>query len=149
MSLVRFRSWAPLVFIVFFYIHIIDVRGHPIKRTCRNSQVSPLAILLLKNNSLSAIFGSMKTIAYSKAAAKALRKMQPKRAAAIVAKVEAFANGEMVDLKKLQGSEFFRIRVWQDRVINDQTMQVLVIIRPAHAATSMTNRRPPWVKSRN
>ena len=91
----------------------------------------------------------MKTIAYSKAAAKALRKMQPKRAAAIVAKVEAFANGVSVDLKKLQGSEFFRIRVWQDRVINDQTMQVLVIIRPAHAATSMTNRRPPWVKSRN
>ncbi|CAN7173321.1 hypothetical protein LJR224_000312 [Rhizobium leguminosarum] len=43
----------------------------------------------------------MKKIAYSKAAAKALRKMQPKRAAAIV------ANGEMVDLKKLQGSEFF------------------------------------------
>ncbi|MGO4113009.1 cytotoxic translational repressor of toxin-antitoxin stability system [Rhizobium leguminosarum] len=64
----------------------------------------------------------MKKIAYSKAAAKALRKMQPKRAAAIV------ANGEMVDLKKLQGSEFFRIRVGQDRVIiDDQTMQVLVI----------------------
>jgi mRNA interferase RelE/StbE len=70
----------------------------------------------------------MKRIAYSKAAAKALRKMQPKRAAAIVAKVEAFANGETVDLKKLQGSDFFRIRVGQDRVvIDDQTMQVLVI----------------------
>ncbi|MBY5316155.1 type II toxin-antitoxin system RelE family toxin [Rhizobium leguminosarum] len=64
----------------------------------------------------------MKRIAYSKAATKALRKMQPKRAAAIV------ANGETVDLKKLQGSEFFRIRVGQDRVIiDDQTMQVLVI----------------------
>ncbi|MBY5841431.1 cytotoxic translational repressor of toxin-antitoxin stability system [Rhizobium leguminosarum] len=70
----------------------------------------------------------MKKIAYSKAATKALRKMQPKRAAAIVAKVEAFANGETVDLKKLQGSDFFRIRVGQDRVIiDDQTLQVLVI----------------------
>ncbi|WP_029875648.1 cytotoxic translational repressor of toxin-antitoxin stability system [Rhizobium leguminosarum] len=64
----------------------------------------------------------MKKIAYSKAAMKALRKMQPKRAAAIV------ANGETVDLKKLQGSDFFRIRIGQDRVIiDDQTMQVLVI----------------------
>lgn len=70
----------------------------------------------------------MKKIAYSKDAAKALRKMQPKRAAAIVAKVEAFARGEAVDLKKLQGSEFYRIRVGQDRVIvDDQTMLVLVI----------------------
>jgi mRNA interferase RelE/StbE len=64
----------------------------------------------------------MKRIAYSKAATKALRKMQSKRAAAII------ANGEPVDLKTLQGSEFFRIRVGQDRVIiDDQTMQVLVI----------------------
>ncbi|MGO7353347.1 hypothetical protein ACCS66_01240 [Rhizobium ruizarguesonis] len=47
-----------VVFIVFFYIRIIDARGHPIERTCRISQISPLAILLLKNNSLSAIFGA-------------------------------------------------------------------------------------------
>nr|WP_245339492.1 hypothetical protein [Rhizobium sp. CIAT894] len=74
------------------------------------------------------LYSIMKKIAYSKAAVKALRKMQQKRAAAIVAKVEAFANGETVDLKKLQGSEFFRIRVGQDRVIiDDQTMQVLVV----------------------
>jgi mRNA interferase RelE/StbE len=70
----------------------------------------------------------MKEIAYSKDATKALRRMQPKRAAAIVAKVEAFARGEPVDLKKLQGSEFFRIRVGQDRVIIDeQTLTVLVV----------------------
>ncbi|MBB4432530.1 mRNA-degrading endonuclease RelE of RelBE toxin-antitoxin system [Rhizobium esperanzae] len=75
--------------------------------------------------------------------------MQPKRAAAIVAKVEAFANSEPVDLKKLQGSEFFRIRVGQDRVIiDDQTMQVIVI-KPARVATSITNRRPSWVKFRH
>ncbi|MEZ2223715.1 type II toxin-antitoxin system RelE/ParE family toxin [Rhizobium sp. RCC_161_2] len=70
----------------------------------------------------------MKKIAYSKDATRALRKMQANRAAAIVAKVEAFARGEVVDLKKLQGSEFFRIRVGQDRVIiDDQTMLVLVV----------------------
>nr|WP_246711401.1 hypothetical protein [Rhizobium leguminosarum] len=85
----------------------------------------------------------MKKIAYSKAAAKALRKMQPKRAAAIV------ADGETVDLKKLQGSDFFRIRVGQNRVIIDIRPCRSSLSRPAHAATSMTNRRPPWVKSRN
>ena len=70
----------------------------------------------------------MKKIAYSKDATKTLRKMQPKRAAAIMAKVAAFANGETVDLKKLEGSDFYRIRVGQDRVIiDDQTMTVLVI----------------------
>ncbi|NEI20559.1 hypothetical protein GUK30_14185 [Rhizobium leguminosarum] len=41
-----------------FYIRIIDARGHPMEKTCRISHVSPLAILLLKNNSLSAIFDS-------------------------------------------------------------------------------------------
>lgn len=70
----------------------------------------------------------MKKITYSKDATKALRKMQPKRAAAIVAKISAFAKGETVDVKKLEGSDFFRIRVGQDRVIiDDQTMTVLVI----------------------
>jgi len=54
--------------------------------------------------------------------------MQMKRRAAIVAKVDAFARGEKVDIKKLVGSEFFRIRVGQDRVIiDDQGVVVLVM----------------------
>ncbi len=70
----------------------------------------------------------MKKIAYSKDATRALRKMQAKRASAIIAKVEAFARGDTVDLKKLQGGDFFRIRVGQDRVIiDDQSMTVLVV----------------------
>jgi mRNA interferase RelE/StbE len=54
--------------------------------------------------------------------------MQPKRAKAIVAKVEAYAAGERVDVKRLQGSEFFRIRVGDDRVIIDDQNNVVDVI---------------------
>jgi len=54
--------------------------------------------------------------------------MQSKRRAAIFAKVDAFARGEKVDIKKLQGSRFYRIRVGQDRVIiGDQGVVILVL----------------------
>ena len=70
----------------------------------------------------------MKRAVYSKAAEKSLVRMQKKRRVAIVAKVDAFARGEKVDIKKLVGSEFFRIRVGQDRVIiDDQGVVVLVM----------------------
>jgi mRNA-degrading endonuclease RelE of RelBE toxin-antitoxin system/antitoxin component HigA of HigAB toxin-antitoxin module len=70
----------------------------------------------------------MKPLAYSKDAVKALRKMQPKGRLAVLTRVEAFANGERVDVKKMQGSEFVRIRVGDDRVIIDeQTATVLVV----------------------
>lgn len=70
----------------------------------------------------------MKRVVYSKAAEKSLARMQPKRRAAIFAKVDAFARGELVDIKKLSGSDLYRIRVGQDRVIiDDQGVVVLVI----------------------
>lgn len=70
----------------------------------------------------------MKRVVYSKAAEKSLARMQPKRRAAIFAKVDAFARGETVDIKKLSGSDFHRIRIGPDRVIiNDQGVVVMVI----------------------
>ncbi|WP_152009493.1 cytotoxic translational repressor of toxin-antitoxin stability system [Hoeflea sp. EC-HK425] len=70
----------------------------------------------------------MKRVVYSKTAEKSLARMQPKRRAAIFAKVDAFARGEQVDIKKLSGSDLYRIRVGQDRVIiDDQGVVVLVI----------------------
>ncbi|MGJ8571691.1 MAG: type II toxin-antitoxin system RelE family toxin [Hoeflea sp.] len=70
----------------------------------------------------------MKRVVYSKAAERSLARMQMKRRAAIVAKVDAFARREKVDIKKLVGSEFYRIRVGQDRVIiDDQGVVVLVL----------------------
>ena len=70
----------------------------------------------------------MKTIRYTKAAMKSIQRMQPKRRNAIIAKIEAFAAGETVDLKKLQGSPYFRIRVGSDRIIlDDQGLIVMVI----------------------
>jgi mRNA interferase RelE/StbE len=70
----------------------------------------------------------MKHVIYSKAAERSLARMQPKRRAAIFAKVEAFARGENVDIKKLAGSSLFRIRVGRDRVIiDDQGFVVMVV----------------------
>ena len=70
----------------------------------------------------------MKRVEYSKAATKVLDRMQPRRREAIRSKVDAFARGDRVDLKKLKGSTLLRIRVGDDRVIIDeQTMLVLVV----------------------
>jgi mRNA interferase RelE/StbE len=70
----------------------------------------------------------MKRVVYSKAAEKSLDRMQPKRRQAIRAKVDAYARGETVDIKRLVGSDLFRIRVGDDRVIvDDQGMIVMVI----------------------
>jgi mRNA interferase RelE/StbE len=70
----------------------------------------------------------MKRVEYSKAATKVLDRMQPRRREAIRSKVDAFARGDRVDLKKLKGSTLLRIRVGDDRVIIDeQTMLVIVV----------------------
>lgn len=70
----------------------------------------------------------MKKVEYSRAASKVLDRMQPKRRQAIRSKVDAFARGERVDVKKLTGSHLLRVRVGNDRIIIDeQTMLVLVV----------------------
>jgi mRNA interferase RelE/StbE len=70
----------------------------------------------------------MKAIQYSRDAKKSLDRMRPKRRLAIIAKLEAYARGESVDIKKMQGSQYYRIRVGQDRVIiDDQGIVVMVI----------------------
>ncbi|MBB4007131.1 type II toxin-antitoxin system RelE family toxin [Allorhizobium taibaishanense] len=70
----------------------------------------------------------MKRVEYTKAATKVMDRMQPKRRDAIRLKVDAFARGERVDVKKLKGSPLLRIRVGDDRVILDeQTMLVIVV----------------------
>lgn len=70
----------------------------------------------------------MKTVAISKQADKALQAMQPKRRAAIIEKVKAYARGERVDINKLQGEDLYRIRVGQDRVIIDDQGQIVLVI---------------------
>lgn len=70
----------------------------------------------------------MKRIVYSHQAIQSLGRMQPKRRAAIFARLEAYARGERVDIRKLVGTPYHRIRVGQDRVvINDQGLVVNVI----------------------
>lgn len=70
----------------------------------------------------------MKRVVYSKSAEKSLARMQPKRRDAIRAKVNAYARGETVDIKKLVGTDFNRIRVGQDRVIIDDEGVVVLVI---------------------
>ncbi|MDF1608500.1 cytotoxic translational repressor of toxin-antitoxin stability system [Hoeflea sp. YIM 152468] len=70
----------------------------------------------------------MKAIVYSRDAKKSLDRIQPKRRAAILSRIEAYARGESVDIKKMQGSNYHRIRIGQDRVIiDDQGVVVMVI----------------------
>lgn len=70
----------------------------------------------------------MKEITYTQDARKSLRQMQPKRRAAILAKLEAYARGERVDLKKMTGKPYFRIRVGQDRVVIDDLGRVILVV---------------------
>lgn len=71
----------------------------------------------------------MKIVTVSREADKALQKMQPKRRAAIIEKVKAYARGEPVDIKKLAGSKMYRIRAGQDRVIIDDQGVIVMIVK--------------------
>jgi mRNA interferase RelE/StbE len=70
----------------------------------------------------------MKPVIYTKLAQKSIDRMQPKRRHAIKAKVDAFARGERVDVKKLTGDGLVRIRVGNDRVIIDEETNLVVVI---------------------
>ena len=70
----------------------------------------------------------MRRLIYSPAALKSLGRMQPKRSAAIVAKLEAYAGGAVVDIRKLKGNDLYRIRVGGDRVIIDDKGVVIMVI---------------------
>lgn len=71
----------------------------------------------------------MKDIAYSKDALKALRKYRGKVAVAIVAKIEAYRDGEKVDIKTMKGTNLKRIRVGDFRVILNENDEVISIIQ--------------------
>jgi len=67
-------------------------------------------------------------VEYARAASKVLDRMQPKRRAAIRTKVDAFARGERVDVKKLKGSQLLRLRVGDDRVIIDEKTMLVIVV---------------------
>ncbi|WP_246041411.1 type II toxin-antitoxin system RelE family toxin [Peteryoungia ipomoeae] len=72
--------------------------------------------------------GRMKEVVVSQRADKALQSMQPKRRLAIIAKVKAYARGERVDIKKMKGMPFWRIRVGDDRVIIDDQGRIVLVV---------------------
>ena len=69
----------------------------------------------------------MKMNRYSKQSTRILRRIQPKQRAVIIAKINAYGAGEDVDVKRLSGSEFLRIRVGQWRVLIDDDGIVIVV----------------------
>lgn len=70
----------------------------------------------------------MKTVIVSRLADKALQRMQPKRRSAILEKVNAYARGDPVDIKKMKGFSLYRIRVGQDRVIIDDQGTIVMVM---------------------
>ncbi len=72
---------------------------------------------------------AMKQIVITREAQKSLSLMQPKRRAAIYAKLDAYALGQPVDIKKLEGRAYYRIRVGRDRVIIDDQGRVVMVIK--------------------
>ena len=71
----------------------------------------------------------MKTIIVGREAQKSLDRMQLKRRAAIIAKLDDYAQGRPVDIKKMTGSDYFRIRVGQDRVVIDDQGRVVMVVK--------------------
>ncbi len=71
---------------------------------------------------------AMKQIVITREAQKSLSLMQPKRRAAIYATLDAYALGQPVDIKKLQGRDYYRIRVGRDRVIIDDQGRVVMVV---------------------
>ena len=71
----------------------------------------------------------MKTIIVGREAQKSLDRMQLKRRAAIIAKLDDYAQGLPVDIKKMKDSDYFRIRVGQDRVIIDDHGRVVMVVK--------------------
>lgn len=74
----------------------------------------------------------MKTITYTTAAAKALRKMPANTAKRVVAKIKAYAAdpaSQVNNTKALKGREGIRLRVGDWRVIMDDQGAVLAVLK--------------------
>jgi mRNA interferase RelE/StbE len=73
----------------------------------------------------------MKTVAYTRTAIKALRKMPEKDSKAVMAKMDNYAAGGGEDVKALQGSDLFRLRHGNWRAIFGQDGTVLTVFNVA------------------
>ncbi len=71
----------------------------------------------------------MKQVRYSKQAAKMLKAMQPDITLRIVNTIDTFARGKSVDIKKMTGTTYSRIRVGKWRIIIDEVDIVVLIVK--------------------
>ena len=77
----------------------------------------------------------MKRVTYTATALKDLRRMGAVEQKRVVAKIKQYASdpGSLAaNVKKLQGSDYLRLRVADWRVIFNEDMQVILIMRVRH-----------------
>ncbi len=66
--------------------------------------------------------------------------MQKSRARAIIAKIEAYADGQNVDAVTLKGSDLVRIRLGSWRIILDATGVVIAVLKIGSRGDVYKNR---------
>lgn len=74
----------------------------------------------------------MKTVTYTKTAIKALRKIPAKDSKAIFDKMDRYAADGTGNVKALQGSDLYRLRHGDWRVIFDQAGLVITVLNVAN-----------------
>lgn len=75
---------------------------------------------------------NMKTITYSRRAAKEMKTLPTQVSERINAKLERYADTGEGDIKALQGQEGYRLRVGDYRVVFTEDMIVIYVIKVAH-----------------
>lgn len=74
----------------------------------------------------------MKTVSYTRTAIKQLKKMPAKDRTAVLAKMDDYAGGGTQDVKPLKGSDLWRLRHGDWRVVFAQNGTVIAVIRIAN-----------------
>lgn len=74
----------------------------------------------------------MKTLTFSRSAAKALRAIPKKDAQALIAKLTAYADGEPQDVSMLKGSSYRRLRHGNWRAVFEETATEVSVLAVAN-----------------
>jgi mRNA interferase RelE/StbE len=74
----------------------------------------------------------MKTVSYARTAIKALKAMPARDRDAVLAKMDDYAAGGVQDVKPLKGSDLWRLRHGNWRVVFSQDGTVIAVIRIAN-----------------
>lgn len=74
----------------------------------------------------------MKTVAYTRSAAKALAKLPVDAREALIGKLRRYAETGAGDVKAMQGEPAIRIRAGDYRLVCEETATIVTVIRAGH-----------------